>query len=120
VTYCVVVLLERQPSDEDLVRSMSVAGPQHGVRAVSGGAVLQLCDRAGAPVVSVEAPLYVQVPGEVARLLGPGAKDVKAPVWWLAIHAPVRSGAAGLARSYAEHLVARLGGSVWYADSRPG
>ena len=45
----------------------------------SEGAVLRLCAPDGRPLVSVEAPLLVQVPGEAERLLG---RNVPVPFWW--------------------------------------
>ncbi|MBU5944305.1 hypothetical protein ACPC37_19380 [Streptomyces griseoincarnatus] len=54
-------------------------GPEAAVTAEARGAVLRLCAPDGRPLVSVEAPLLVQVPGEAERLLG---RNMPVPFWW--------------------------------------
>lgn len=113
MTYDVIALLERQPARENLHASLAAAGTDWSVRAVSGGAVLQLCDDDGEPVVSIDSPSYIQVPGEPARLLGPELSGLPCPVWWVEVRAAGRPGAPAVAWRYAAALVDRLGGRLW-------
>ncbi|MFC7865951.1 DUF6177 family protein [Streptomyces murinus] len=67
--------------------------------------------------MTVEVPLFVQVPGEVGRLLGPGVRN-EAPVWWTEVRAAgAVTGAGRLAGSVAGRLVSVLGGATWPADA---
>ncbi|MYR02138.1 DUF6177 family protein [Streptomyces sp. SID6139] len=67
--------------------------------------------------MTVEVPLFVQVPGEVGRLLGPGVRN-EAPVWWTEVRAAGAVTEAGrLAGSVAGRLVSVLGGATWPADA---
>jgi hypothetical protein len=114
MTRDVIVLTDRMPDVRAIVDGMLAAGPELRVRAVAGGAVVQLCDDGGRPLVSVEAPILVQVPGEVARLLGPEAAGVDAPAWWVeARESTAVAAAEGLARVLAGRLAAQLGGVLW-------
>lgn len=113
MTYDLVALVDGRPSSEDVLAGLAAAGEDLGVRAVSGGAVVQLCDEADQPLVSIELPLLVQVPGEVERMLGPAVGTVDTPAWWVEIRAAAREGARELAEKYADTLVGRLGGKVW-------
>jgi len=113
VSYDVVALIDGRPSYEDVLAGMVSAGPDWLVRDVSDGAILQLCDPQGQPLASLEAPILIQVPGEVERLLGPELADVEIPVWWMEVRATPQDGAPELADRYAATLVERLGGRVW-------
>ncbi|MEV5961375.1 hypothetical protein AB0L70_06390 [Kribbella sp. NPDC051952] len=113
MTYDLVALLDHRPSTDDLLAGLAAAGPDLGVRAVSSGAVIQLCDENGEPLVSIEIPLLIQVPGEVERMLGPSVGVVETPAWWVEIRAAAVDGAREVAEKYAAGLVARLGGRVW-------
>lgn len=118
MTSDVVALLTGMPDPKAIVAGMAAAGADLGVRRVANGAVLQLCDSEGRPLVSIEVPLLVQVPGEVERLLGPEtAGRVTTPVWWL--EARARDGRGDLARAVADELVRRLGGVVWPPGKEP-
>ena len=113
MTYDLVLLLEKMPADEDLLAALGAAGMELGVRAVSGGAVIQLCDDGGDPLVSIDTPMYAQVPGEVERLLGAGMRNVPTPVWWVELRAASDEAAARqIAWRYADALVDRLGGQI--------
>lgn len=118
MTYDVVALLERMPADEDALAALGALGPEHRVRAVSGGMVIQLCDDAGEPLVSIDAPMHVQVPGEPGRLLGDALADLPAPTWWVEIRASARDGGSELAWRYAHALVDRVGGRIWAPPPR--
>jgi hypothetical protein len=111
----VVALVPVMPDLPDLLAGMLAAGPDLRVRPVQAGPVVQLCDKAGRPLVAIELPVLVKVAGEVERLLGPElAGRVPSPVWWLEARAPTaRAGAAELARRFAETVAERLGGVVW-------
>jgi hypothetical protein len=111
MTQDVIALARETPDVRAIVAGLRAAGDQWRVRQDADGAVVQLCDDAGRPLLSIEAPVLVQVPGEVNRLLG---VDVPTPVWWVEMRAPsgVVEGAV-LARRFADELVRRLGGVVW-------
>lgn len=113
MSYDVVALIDGRPSYQDVLAGMLAAGPDWLVREVSDGAVLQLCDAGGRPLASLEAPILIQVPGEVERLLGPELADVPTPTWWMEVRALPNDGAPELADRYAATLVERLGGRVW-------
>ena len=113
MSYDVVALIDGRPSYQDVLAGMMAAGPDWLVRDVSDGAVLQLCSPEGQPLASLEAPILIQVPGEVERLLGPELAGVPTPVWWHEIRATPQEGAPELADRYAAELVKRLGGQVW-------
>ncbi|MGC4941511.1 hypothetical protein [Kribbella sp. DT2] len=113
MSYDVVALIDGRPSYQDVLAGMMAAGPDWLVREVSDGAVLQLCSPEGTPLASLEAPVLIQVPGEVERLLGAELAGTKTPVWWMEVRANPQEGGPELADRYAETLVERLGGRVW-------
>lgn len=118
MTYDVVALLERMPSDDDVLAAFAAAGPERRVRAVSAGMVIQLCDDDGEPLLSIDTPMYIQVPGEAARLLGAALADLPAPIWWVEIRAVAHDGGSAPAWRYAQELVARAGGQIWAPPPR--
>lgn len=113
MTYDLVALVDGRPSSDDILAGLQAAGEELGVRAVSDGAVVQLCDADDLPLVSVELPLLIQVPGEVERMLGPGVGPVQTPAWWVEIRATATQGGREVAEKYANSLIDRLGGKVW-------
>ena len=117
MTYDLVALVDGRPSSDDVLAGLAAAGQELGVRAVSGGAIIQLCDDAGEPLVSVEIPILIQVPGEVERMLGPSVGTVETPAWWVELRASTRDGARQIAEKYATTLVGRLGGMVWSSEA---
>jgi hypothetical protein len=115
MTYDVIALTRRTPDPRAIVAGMRAAGDQLRVREAANGAVIQLCDDEGRPLVSLETPVLVQVPGEIDRLLGPGYGDrLGLPVWWFEARAPSgRPEAEALARRFADEVARRLDGLVW-------
>lgn len=116
MTYDLVALVDGRPSSEDVMAGLAAAGEDLGVRAVSGGAVVQLCGEDNLPLVSIELPLLIQVPGEVERMLGTSIGLVDTPAWWVEIRATARDGAREIAQQYARTLINRLGGKVWTSE----
>ncbi|MCQ9183182.1 hypothetical protein KMT30_29885 [Streptomyces sp. IBSBF 2953] len=111
MTKDVIALTPEMPDTWALLAGLYAGGPRTHVSAGSEGAVLRLCAPDGRPLVSVEAPLLVQVPGEAERLLG---REVPVPFWWTEARA---SGAVPeaerLAGSVCGRLALLLGGSTW-------
>ncbi|WP_433157648.1 hypothetical protein [Kribbella sp. CA-247076] len=116
MTYDLVALVDGRPSSEDVLAGLTAAGEELGVRAVSGGAVVQLCGEDNLPLVSIELPLLIQVPGEVERMLGTTVGTVDTPAWWVEIRATAADGAREVAEQYANTLINRLGGRVWTSE----
>jgi hypothetical protein len=115
VTYDVVALVRNAPEVRTMVDSMAETDDSLRVRGTGEGAVIQLCDEEGRALVSIEAPLHVRAEGEVERLLGAEvAAKVPTPVWWVEARAATADErSAAFARTFAEGLVRRLGGTVW-------
>ncbi|MGW3293067.1 DUF6177 family protein [Streptomyces xiamenensis] len=120
MTTDVIALTERMPDPWSVVTGLMAGGPDTLLSAERAeGALLQLCDERGRPLVSVEAPMLVRLPGEVARLLGPEAV-VSGPVWWTEVRAATGARRAPqLAGVIAARLVRRLGGTVWPPGAVP-
>ncbi|MFJ6721014.1 DUF6177 family protein [Streptomyces sp. NPDC091259] len=112
MTKDVVALTERMPDPWTVLAGLLSGGPDKLVNAAAEGAVVQLCDEEGRPLVSIEAPLLVQVEGEAERLLGATAPPV--PFWWTEARATTGvADAARLAGTFAARLAALAGGSSW-------
>ncbi|MGW2616192.1 DUF6177 family protein [Streptomyces sp. NPDC001500] len=111
MTKDVIALTPKMPDTWALLAGLYAGGPLTRVTAGSEGAVLRLCAPDGRPLMSVEAPLLVQVPGEAERLLG---RDMPVPFWWTEARA---SGAVPeaerLAGSVCGRLALLLGGGTW-------
>lgn len=120
MTYDVIALTRQTPDPRIIVEGMRAAGDELRVRKAANGAVIQLCDDEGRPLVSLEAPVLVQVPGEIDRLLGPGYGDrLGLPVWWIEARAPSgRPEAQALARRFAAEVARRLDGLVWSSAAK--
>ncbi|MFJ3517548.1 DUF6177 family protein [Streptomyces sp. NPDC090131] len=121
MTKDVIALTERMPDAMSVLAGLLAGGPDLRVESAGEGAVVQLCDADGRPLVSIEVPLMLQVPGEAARLLGPGAElSGDGPAWW--VEARAAAGvpqAEQLAGAFAARLTMLLGGQVWPPDA-PG
>jgi hypothetical protein len=120
MTQDVVALVQGRPDPRATVAAMAAAGPGLRVRHAADGAVLQLCESGGPPLVSIEVPLFLQVPGEIERLLGTEvARHVPLPVWWVEARAAKRAAAGPIAGRFAAELAGRLGGRVWRHPAGP-
>ncbi|MFF1637332.1 DUF6177 family protein [Streptomyces sp. NPDC058249] len=111
MTKDVIALTPKMPDAWALLAGLYASGPGSDVSAAADGAVIQLCGPGGRPLVSVEAPVLVQVPGEALRLLG---SDVPVPFWWTEARASTAvPEAERLAGSVCGRLNALLGGTTW-------
>ncbi|MFC5200199.1 DUF6177 family protein [Streptomyces kaempferi] len=114
MTKDVIALTPKMPDLRTLLAGLYAGGPDLGVNTLADGAVIQLCAPDGRPLVSVEAPILVQVPGETTRLLGTGPGVPDSPVWWTEARASTAVAEGGrLAGSFAGRLATVLGGTVW-------
>ncbi|KAB1140604.1 hypothetical protein F7R91_35590 [Streptomyces luteolifulvus] len=112
MTKDVIALTPTMPDIRTLLAGLYAGGPDLGVGTLADGAVVQLCAPDGRPLVSVEAPILVQVPGETARLLEHAVEE--GSVWWTEARASTAVAEAGrLAGSFAGRLATVLGGTVW-------
>ncbi|MFE7712462.1 DUF6177 family protein [Streptomyces sp. NPDC057486] len=112
MTKDVIALTPRMPDPLSVIAGLLSGGPDKLVDTVGEDAVVQLCDTEGRPLVSVEAPLLVQVAGEAERLLGATAPEV--PFWWTEARATTGvEEAERIAGTFAARLVALAGGSAW-------
>lgn len=120
MTKDVIVLTERMPDNWTMLAGLLAGGPDLELRTAGNDAVIQLCDGAGRPLVSIEAPFLVRVPGEAARLLGDGAPEQDGPVWWVEARASTAvEEAEKVAGIFAGRLAHRLQGQVWPPDAVP-
>ncbi|GAA1676616.1 hypothetical protein GCM10009765_27450 [Fodinicola feengrottensis] len=109
-----VALCRSMPDVESTLTALLAAGPELRLSSYQDGAIFEIRDEAGRPLVAVEGPLLIQVPGELSRLLGPEVEPVGVPVWWVeARAASAREGAADIARRVTNTLAGRLNGVVW-------
>ncbi|SDK63619.1 DUF6177 family protein [Streptomyces indicus] len=112
MTKDVIALTEQMPDPLSILAGLLAGGPDKLVQADGDGAVVQLCDEQGRPLVSVEAPLLVQVPGEAARLLG--VREPALPYWWSEARATTGvAEAEQLAAGYVSRIASLAGGAVW-------
>ncbi|MEK8143320.1 DUF6177 family protein [Streptomyces sp. M10(2022)] len=112
MTKDVIALTERMPDPWSVLIGLLSGGPDKLVGTEGEGAVVQLCDREGRPLVSIEAPLLVQVAGESERLLG--ATSPPLPYWWTEARATTGVEEAELlAGTFAARLVSMTGGFAW-------
>ncbi|WP_164492982.1 DUF6177 family protein [Streptomyces alfalfae] len=114
MTKDVIALTPEMPDTKTVLAGLFAGGPDLGVTSVADGAVVQLRAPDGRPLVSVEAPLLIQVPGEARRLLGPDAVAPDGPYWWTEARASTTvEESERLAGSFAGRVAAVLGGTVW-------
>ncbi|BBC36184.1 uncharacterized protein SGFS_074780 [Streptomyces graminofaciens] len=111
MTKDVIALTPTMPDVWALLTSLYAGGSDLDVSAAADGAVVQLHGPGGRPLVSVESPLLVQVPGEAERLLGLTART---PYWWTEARASTAvPEAEKLAGVVCGRLNALLGGTTW-------
>lgn len=111
MTKDVIALTPKMPDTAALLVALAAGGAGLDAAATADGAVVQLLGAGGRPLVSVEAPVLLQVPGEAERLLGTPAAT---PLWWTETRASTAvPEAAGLAGAVAGRLAEVLGGTVW-------
>ncbi|NEB36453.1 DUF6177 family protein [Streptomyces sp. SID14515] len=116
MTKDVIALTPRMPEPWAVLAGLLSGGPDKLVGTRGEGAVIQLCDAEGRPLVSVEAPLLVSVEGEAERLLGTTAPPV--PYWWTEARATTGvAEAEQLAATFAARLASLVGGSAWPPDA---
>ncbi|MFF7033224.1 DUF6177 family protein [Streptomyces griseus] len=116
MTKDVIALTSRMPDPWAVLAGLLSGGPDKLVGTRGEGAVIQLCDAEGRPLVSVEAPLLVSVEGEAERLLGTTAPPV--PYWWTEARATTGvAEAEQLAGTFAARLASLVGGSAWPPDA---
>ncbi|WP_406190122.1 DUF6177 family protein [Streptomyces griseus] len=116
MTKDVIALTSRMPDPWAVLAGLLSGGPDKLVGTRGEGAVIQLCDAEGRPLVSVEAPLLVSVEGEAERLLGTTAPPV--PYWWTEARATTGvAEAEALAGTFAARLATLVGGSAWPSDA---
>jgi len=114
MTKDVIALTPTMPDVPTLLAGLYAGGPDLHVRTVADGALIQLCAPNGSTLVSIEAPILIQVPGETARLLGTGNTAPDSPVWWTEARATTAVPEAGqLAGSFAGRLATVLNGTTW-------
>ncbi|KUL34930.1 hypothetical protein ADL22_29325 [Streptomyces sp. NRRL F-4489] len=112
MTKDVIALTSRMPDPWAMLAGLLSGGPDNLVDTAGEGAVVRLCDAEGRPLVSVEAPLLVQVQGEAERLLG--ATPPPVPYWWTEARATTGiAHAEELAGTFAARLATLAGGSAW-------
>ncbi|MDJ0345617.1 DUF6177 family protein [Streptomyces sp. H10-C2] len=118
MTKDVIALTPKMPDTWTLLAGLYAGGPGLDVSSTHDGAVIQLCTPGGRPLVCVEAPLLVQVPGEAERLLGVRPANGDGPYWWTEARASTATpGAERLAGSVIGRLTALLGGITWPAGA---
>ncbi|MGW2814811.1 DUF6177 family protein [Streptomyces sp. NPDC001415] len=114
MTKDVIALTPKMPDTWALLAGLYAGGPGLSVDTGHDGAVVQLCAADGRPLVSLEAPLLVQVPGEAERLLGGQVTPPEGSFWWTEARASTAAPEAErLAGSVAGRLTTLLGGTVW-------
>ncbi|WP_340378929.1 DUF6177 family protein [Streptomyces sp. SS7] len=114
MTKDVIALTPKTPDQASLLAALHAGGPDLELTATDDDAVIQLCTAAGRPLVSVEAPLLVHVPGEAERLLGAGTTAPDPPYWWTEVRASTATPEAErLAQSVGGRLTMLLGGAIW-------
>ncbi|MDH6109230.1 hypothetical protein P3T36_000002 [Kitasatospora sp. MAP12-15] len=112
MTKDVIALTARMPDAWVVLAGLLSGGPDKLLDATGEGAVVRLLDEQGRPLVSVEAPLLVQVPGEAERLLG--ATPPRVPYWWTEARASTGvPDAEKLAGTFAARVADLAEGTVW-------
>ncbi|WP_030543238.1 DUF6177 family protein [Streptomyces albus] len=118
MTKDVIALTRQLPDPRALAAALLSGGPDLRLRTLGEGAVVQLADDQGHPLVSIESPMLLAVPHEAQRLLGVHVDRLGESVWWTEVRARVATEQAQrLAAVAAGRLVAVLGGVLWPASA---
>ncbi|MFI0781102.1 DUF6177 family protein [Streptomyces sp. NPDC021212] len=114
MTKDVIALTKQLPDPRTVAAALLSGGPDLRLQALGEGAVVQLADDEGRPLVSIESPMLLAVPYEAQRLLGVRADQLGESVWWTEVRATAATDQARrLASVAAGRLVALLGGVLW-------
>ncbi|NUK46043.1 hypothetical protein HRW13_35430, partial [Streptomyces lunaelactis] len=106
MTKDVIALTPQMPDIRTILAGLYAGGPDVAINTTADGAVIQLCRPGGRPLVSIEAPILLQVRGEIRRLLGADTGAWDSPLWWTEARAVTTAPEAEpLARSFAGRLV---------------
>ncbi|MEU7584304.1 DUF6177 family protein [Streptomyces sp. NPDC041068] len=119
MTKDVIALTPKMPDTWALLAGLAAGGPDAELATAAGtDAVIQLRGPGGRPLVSVEAPVLVHVPGEAQRLLGAQVAAPDGPFWWTEARASTAiAEAERLAGSVCGRLTLLLGGTTWPAEA---
>lgn len=121
MTKDVIALTNQLPDARTLAAALLSGGPDLRLQTLGEGAVVQLTDDEGHPLVSIETPMLLAVPHEAQRLLGVQADQLGESVWWTEVRATVATEQAQrLAGVAAGRLVAVLGGVLWPSEAADG
>jgi hypothetical protein len=118
MTIDVVALTLAEPDAESLRYALSCAGSPR-MELSAGGSLLRLLSPRDRTVMTVAAPVRLDVPGEAARLLGTEPAPGQRTLWWTEVrsHLPTAQ-AYDVAGTFASRLVQRKGGQVWPSHAR--
>ncbi|GIF50109.1 hypothetical protein DFJ67_3156 [Asanoa ferruginea] len=109
----VIVLVPQMPDVAAVTRALEALGPDLLVDAAGDAGLTRICAPSGRPLLVIEEPIMVAVPGEVARLLDVEvAGRVSTPVWWLELRASGPD-TVDLVYRFADAVVEHLGGTHW-------
>ncbi|MFI0781144.1 DUF6177 family protein [Streptomyces sp. NPDC021212] len=118
MTKDVVALTLQLPDPRTIAACLLSGGPDLRLQTLGEGAVVQLADGEGHPLVSIESPMLLAVPHEARRLLGVPADQLGESVWWTEVRATAATDQAQrLASVAAGRLVALLGGVLWPSEA---
>jgi len=118
VTYDVIALTAAMPDLPSLMAALMATGEDLRVDTPEAGGAIRLYTPGDEPILTIDAPIYLQVPGEARRLLGEAA--MTEPMWWIEIRAVERDSARAYARTLGTALARRLGGhAVTPGESQP-
>jgi hypothetical protein len=116
MTGLAIAVCATQPRLPQLVAALAEADPTLQVLHDQERAVLVLA-REAHPVLTVEAPVLVQVPGEASRLLGASMHEADRPGWWVHYHyAAGDTEAAALAATAGHRLASQCDGALWQSS----
>jgi len=114
LSYDVVALVAGEPDLPAIVDALQGADPELSLHQHKDTGVLQIRDRNGRLLATLEPGQRVEARGEVARLLGTDVvAGVPDPFWWVETRARPDEEGREVAHRFADSLVLGLGGAVW-------